>query len=256
MPYYPQPVTVKDAGATVGTQPAINFIEGTNVTITLTDDPSNNEVDVEIAASGGGTPAGSDTQIQYNNAGAFGASAYFRYGTQSSLTGPIVGSPGNSTPIMASDGDSGNLNGTNFTLLAGQPFDNSTDPANGGGFNNTAQDGIHGGSGGPLDLSSGGSDSGAAGTLTIYGGYSESGQGAHVEIYGGGTDTGTSGDISLIGYTPDTSGNGSNINITIGQAGGGGGSNGNLIITGLPTSDPGVSGALWIDGSNFLKVSP
>jgi len=42
---------------------------GTNVTIT------NAAGAITIAASGGGTPAGSNTQVQFNNSGAFGASA-------------------------------------------------------------------------------------------------------------------------------------------------------------------------------------
>jgi hypothetical protein len=55
---------------------------GTNVTIT------NSAGAITIAASGGsGSPAGSNTQVQFNNAGAFGASANFTYtaGTLSSL---------------------------------------------------------------------------------------------------------------------------------------------------------------------------
>ena len=52
-------VTVrKNSGADVGTQPRINLIEGANVTLTVTDDGANNEIDVTIAASssGGGLP--------------------------------------------------------------------------------------------------------------------------------------------------------------------------------------------------------
>lgn len=33
----------------------INLIEGTNITLTVADDPTNNEVDVTIASSGGGS---------------------------------------------------------------------------------------------------------------------------------------------------------------------------------------------------------
>lgn len=44
----------KNGGSTVGTRPRINFIEGSNVTLTVADDAGNNEVDVTIAASGGG----------------------------------------------------------------------------------------------------------------------------------------------------------------------------------------------------------
>lgn len=33
----------------------INMIEGSNITLTVTDDPTNNEVDVTIASTGGGS---------------------------------------------------------------------------------------------------------------------------------------------------------------------------------------------------------
>lgn len=47
----------KNSGAVVGTRPEINFIEGANVTLTVTDDPGNSEVDITIAAAGGGGTA-------------------------------------------------------------------------------------------------------------------------------------------------------------------------------------------------------
>ena len=53
-------VTVrKNSGADVGTRPRINLIEGSNVTLTVTDDGAGNEVDVTIASTGGsgGTPS-------------------------------------------------------------------------------------------------------------------------------------------------------------------------------------------------------
>lgn len=47
-------VTVrKNTGADVGSRRRINFVEGSNVTLTVTDDAGNEEVDVEIAAGGG-----------------------------------------------------------------------------------------------------------------------------------------------------------------------------------------------------------
>lgn len=46
-------VVVKKAGTPVGTRAGINFIEGTNVTLTVSDDAGNNEVDVTITAAGG-----------------------------------------------------------------------------------------------------------------------------------------------------------------------------------------------------------
>lgn len=45
---------VKNSGAVVGTRKQINFIEGSNVTLTVADDAGNGQVDVTIASSGGG----------------------------------------------------------------------------------------------------------------------------------------------------------------------------------------------------------
>jgi len=44
----------KNSGATVGMRRRVNLIEGTNITLTIADDAGNEEVDVTIAASGGG----------------------------------------------------------------------------------------------------------------------------------------------------------------------------------------------------------
>ncbi len=49
-----QPVAVAKNSALVGTRSQINFIEGSNVTLTVTDDGVDDEVEVTIAASGGG----------------------------------------------------------------------------------------------------------------------------------------------------------------------------------------------------------
>ena len=46
--------TIRHNGTDVGNRPAVNFIDGSNVTITVADDSVNNEVDVTIASSGGG----------------------------------------------------------------------------------------------------------------------------------------------------------------------------------------------------------
>lgn len=44
----------KNSGAVVGTRKQLNFIEGSNVTLTIADDAGNDQVDITIAASGGG----------------------------------------------------------------------------------------------------------------------------------------------------------------------------------------------------------
>ncbi len=51
---------------------AVTISAGSNITLT----PSGNDIEIS-ATGGGGSPAGSDTQIQYNNAGAFGADSGF-----------------------------------------------------------------------------------------------------------------------------------------------------------------------------------
>lgn len=61
-------IDVKKAGTLVGTRPAINLIEGSNVTLTVADDSAGNEVDVTIAASAGSaTPSDFQPAIVTNN---------------------------------------------------------------------------------------------------------------------------------------------------------------------------------------------
>jgi len=48
----------RNSGANIGSRPRLNFIEGTDIVLTITDDPGNNEVDIQIestAGSGSGT---------------------------------------------------------------------------------------------------------------------------------------------------------------------------------------------------------
>jgi len=42
----------KNSGVDVGLRPRVNLIEGANITLTVTDDPTDNEIDVVIAATG------------------------------------------------------------------------------------------------------------------------------------------------------------------------------------------------------------
>lgn len=45
---------IRKAGAIIGVRKTINLIEGTNVTLTVADDPANDRVNVTINSSGGG----------------------------------------------------------------------------------------------------------------------------------------------------------------------------------------------------------
>ena len=47
-------VKVQKAGVAVGQESTLNFIEGSNVTLTVIDDPTNSKIDITIDASGGG----------------------------------------------------------------------------------------------------------------------------------------------------------------------------------------------------------
>jgi len=81
---------------------------GTNVTIT------NSAGAITIAASGGGTPAGVNTQIQYNNSGAFGASANLTFDGSTLTT--IGGSAGNVGAYTAILKNSDNANSGSIQL--------------------------------------------------------------------------------------------------------------------------------------------
>jgi hypothetical protein len=62
---------IKHAGALIGTRRGINFIEGTNVTLSVVDDAVNDKVDVTINASGtdvSGTAVGGDLSGTVSNA--------------------------------------------------------------------------------------------------------------------------------------------------------------------------------------------
>lgn len=54
-----------------------NFVGGTNVTTAY--DSGTNTLTINSTGGGGGTPGGSDNQVQFNNSGAFGGSANFTW---------------------------------------------------------------------------------------------------------------------------------------------------------------------------------
>jgi hypothetical protein len=61
---------VKNSGVVVGTRKQLNFIEGSNVTLTIADDGVNDQVDITIAAAGGGGGVTLDGAYDQGGAGA------------------------------------------------------------------------------------------------------------------------------------------------------------------------------------------
>lgn len=87
--------TIRLNGADIGTRLAIDFLDTASITWAITDDPVTGAVTVEGTASSGGTPAGSTTEIQYNNAGAFGAdSGFTRTAAKVTISGDGTGTDG------------------------------------------------------------------------------------------------------------------------------------------------------------------
>ena len=69
-----------------------NIVAGTNVTVTGT------WPNQTIAAAGGGSPGGSTTEVQYNNAGVFaGITGATSNGTALTLVAPVLGTPASAT---------------------------------------------------------------------------------------------------------------------------------------------------------------
>lgn len=84
MPLYNPPIIIQDEGADQGPVNTVNF---TGASVAATVSGSTATVNV-TSGGGGGTPGGSNTQIQYNNAGAFaGASKLTVEGTGSLVVG-------------------------------------------------------------------------------------------------------------------------------------------------------------------------
>jgi hypothetical protein len=54
-------VPVAKAGSAVGTRPTLNFVDGSNATVTVTDDAGNNRINITVAATGNVTGAASST---------------------------------------------------------------------------------------------------------------------------------------------------------------------------------------------------
>ena len=87
------------------------LIAGSNIFITGVDTPSGRQITISSTGSGGGTttPAGSNSTIQYNNAGAFGAD--FNFTRDPSTTSTLIGHNTNDTKFELDNAAMGFIDG-------------------------------------------------------------------------------------------------------------------------------------------------
>ena len=102
-------------------------------------------------SSGGGTPGGSDTQVQYNDDGSFaGALVYYTRDTEENESQLALGEPGDGSFIIK--GRTGVGSGDSGTALVIRGGDTTTGGNDGGGVSIIAGQGDGGGENGTIDL--------------------------------------------------------------------------------------------------------
>lgn len=209
-------------------------------------------------------PGGSDTQIQYNDGGAFGgdanltwdkANGYLTLGALSTVRSTQAGTDeaGHDLVISASNASgTGNLAGGNLTISAGT----SEGAAAAGSFTMSAGAANGSAQGGGISVVAGGGDTGAGGDVYIAAGDSSTNNGGTLSLNAGNSNGENYGGniILTAGYASDGDQDGGSIRLIPGDASGSG-VPGYIIMFNLPTSDPGVSGALYTV-AGALMVSP
>jgi len=107
-----------------GNADTLQFEAGSGMTITT--DSSTDKI-IFASTGGGGTPGGSDTQVQYNNSGAFGAEADFTYNASTNtltvvnLVATNITATGSGTQTISA-GANIELDATNRVLVTDTPF--------------------------------------------------------------------------------------------------------------------------------------
>ena len=154
------------------------------------------------------SPAGLNTQIQYNNAGSFGASAGLTYSdVPFNRTLTLGESTDGTTYITTHTNGTGqvnlNISGGEIDISSGTPF---AAGSNGNRIALFAGGGVTTGNGGDIDLEAGTApDGGSGGNINIVAGPSTTGTGGNVVITAGSSTSGAGGNFQ-IQTTPDTVG--------------------------------------------------
>ena len=160
-------------------------------------------------AIGGSIPAGSNTQIQYNNSGTFGADSGFTWNgtllglnTGGSITLTTVNSgsiqTGGNITITTGDSTGDECDGGIVTLTSGN---SSATFSNGTNLTLTSGNGASGSTGGNLTLTSGSIGTTRGGSLILTAGF-DSNNGGNIYLEGNGE---THGQIGVGTSSPDTS---------------------------------------------------
>jgi hypothetical protein len=204
-----------------------------------------------VPASGGGTanflradgsfaappataPAGSTTQIQFNNASAFGASANFTYATG---TNTFTVGPAGATTIIETLAPTGSTVAGTLTVRGKNA--SATNGA-GGGLQFTAGNALGTGTGGALSFASGSSPSGTGGGISFT---SNSGAtGGNLTFNTGGSTTGSAGSaIFNIAAGGGATSNGGGFQVIAGNAGNNG-NGGSVVINSGSSGGSGLGG--------------
>lgn len=154
------------------------------------------------------TPAGSNTQIQFNNSGVFGASAGFTFSDIANNRTLTLGTSTDGTAYITTHTNGTgkvdlNVSGGNVQIAAGTP----SNPGTGNSISLFGGNGLTSGNGGDISLQGGTApSSGTGGNISLLGGSSPTGDGGSVTLSGGSSTSLFGGNV-IIQTTPNTSSN-------------------------------------------------
>lgn len=182
---------------------------------------------IELGGAGG-SPGGSDTNVQFNNDGAFGGDAAFTWGAATAKITLGLASVG-SASVIGAGGDDTDTEGVALSVVGGSGFGagsggtslvsggaGGSTSGQGGSFIGIGGDGGATGAGGDVGVQAGtgGATSGAGGTTSLAGGNGGgAGAGGGVNIVGGAGVGADGGTVVINGGVSDTARGGS-IDIT------------------------------------------
>jgi hypothetical protein len=219
--------TVGTDTLTVGNLVAANFTSAAQGLVPASGGGTSNflRADGSFAAPPATAPAGSTTQVQFNNAGAFGANAAFTWSTTTFTVGPAGGTVSINTVAPTSSQAAAIMRfvGRNAAQANG----------NGGGFAFAGGTGLGTGQGGSYAVTTGNCTNGSGGSVTFTTGGSTNGTGGSTTFTAGGGGVqggffsfssgngtgvnGTGGDFTMLSGDARGSGNGGNYLLTAGN---------------------------------------